>query len=106
MYVLIQSSFPNVDVHMVLQLAGIFGFMSYMGGFAALQLGKLDGNGPVYALTNVTGAILVLISLASAFNFASMLIQISWIIIGCFGLIRFSRKRRAPAPMFVSRRAD
>lgn len=104
MYALIQSSLPGVDLHVVLQFAGIAGFMSYMGGFAALQMGRLDGNGPVYALTNVTGAVLVLISLASAFNLASMLIQISWIVIGCFGLVRFARRKQAPSPMFVSRR--
>ena len=97
----LQAYFPGLDIHFALQMVGIAGFLSYMAGFAALQLGLLDGNGPLYALTNVIGAVLVLVSLASAFNLASLLIQISWIVIGCYGIWRNSRRRPAS---FKSRR--
>ncbi len=91
---MLQTAYPHLDMHMVLQICGLLGFLSYMGGFAALQFGLLDGNGPVYALTNVVGAMLVLVSLVSAFNLASMLIQVSWIVIGSFGIWRCLRARR------------
>lgn len=84
----LQTTFPTLDIPTILQVIGVAGFLSYMAGFAALQLGYLDGNGPLYALSNVVGAALVLISLTSAFNLASLLIQVSWIIIGCYGLAR------------------
>lgn len=72
----------------VFQLIGIAGFFSYMAGFAALQLGFIDGNGTVYTVSNLLGACLVLISLTTAFNLASLLIQIAWIMIGLYGLWR------------------
>jgi hypothetical protein len=69
---------------------GLIGFATYLGGFGALQFGLLDGNGKVYAWTNVLGASFVLISLYDAFNLASALIQISWIVIGYVGIVRRS----------------
>ena len=102
MFSFLQTTFPTLDIHLILQLIGIAGFMSYMAGFAALQSGFMNGNGPAYALTNVVGASLVLISLASTFNLASLLIQLSWIVIGCYGLARY---KRAKTPQFKSRRA-
>lgn len=74
----------------LLQCAGVAGFVCYIIGFASLQLGYLDGNGIPYTLWSLAGAMLVLTSLMGAFNLASMLIQVSWIIICVVGLIRRS----------------
>jgi len=74
---------------------GLLGFATYLGGFAALQFGWLDGNGKAYAWTNVWGASFVLVSLYDAFNLASALIQISWIVIGYVGILRRSARRTA-----------
>lgn len=103
MLTFLQTSFPTLDIPQILQFIGIAGFIAYMTGFAALQMGYLDGNGPSYALTNVIGATLVLISLASAFNLASMLTQVSWIFIGCCGILRYNRRK---TPTFKSRRTQ
>ena len=70
---------------------GLAGFAAYLAGFGALQLGWLDGNGRAYAWMNITGASFVLVSLYDAFNLASALIQISWIVFGYIGLIRRAR---------------
>lgn len=82
------------------QVIGLMGFLAYLGSFAALQMKLLDGNGVRYAALNILAACLVLISLTEAFNLASALIQISWILIGICGLAwRFS----AGAPSRSSR---
>ncbi|MCY4180032.1 MAG: hypothetical protein OXC60_05890 [Litoreibacter sp.] len=102
----LQIIFPVIELHAVLQGVGVLGFVTYMGAFAALQMGRLDGNGVAYALLNVVAAGLVLVSLLSAFNLASMLIQISWIVIGGVGIWRHlarARDRSAPA-IFLRRR--
>lgn len=70
------------------QAIGLMGFAAYLAGFGALQMGWLDGNGRVYAWANIFGASFVLISLYDAFNLASALIQLSWILIGTVGLMR------------------
>ena len=69
-----------------LQAIGVLGFVAYMASFALLQARVIDGNGPAYCLLNVIAASLVLISLADAFNLASLLTQLSWIVIGLAGL--------------------
>lgn len=68
------------------EITGVFGFLVYIGAFAAVQIGRLDGNSNAYTLLNVLAASLVAISLLREFNLASALIQGSWIIIGLIGL--------------------
>lgn len=76
------------DVASMYQIIGIAGFLAYMTGFAGLQFGWLDGNGAAFVWSNIMGAVLVLISLTHAFNLASALTQVSWIVIGLAGLVR------------------
>ena len=59
------------------EIAGILGFVVYMGSFSAVQLGCLSGNSVHFSIANVTAALLVLVSLTSEFNLASALIQVS-----------------------------
>ena len=77
-----------MDPAMLYQVIGVCGFLAYMTGFAGLQLGWLDGNGCAYCVSNIIGASLVLVSLYHAFNVASALIQVAWIVLGLLGLYR------------------
>ncbi len=70
----------------IFQMIGVCGFVLYIASFAALQFRILDGNGFRYVVLNILAAIFVLISLVEAFNLASVLIQVSWIVIGIVGL--------------------
>ncbi len=69
-------------------LVGMFGVLFYIGSYAALQLGRLDGNSLAYSLLNGCAASLVLISLTRNFNLASAVIQILWITISLVGIWR------------------
>lgn len=71
-----------------LQQIGVAGFLVYIGAFASVQFGWLDGNSANYAASNVLAATLVAISLFGEFNLSSALIQGSWIVIGLVGLAR------------------
>ena len=74
-----------------LNLYAIFGFVGvalYLGSYAALQLGYLNGQGGLYALLNLLAASSVLISLVQAFNLSSAVIQSFWIVISIVGLVR------------------
>ena len=75
------------DIETACRIVGILGFLTYMFGFAALQLRWICGNGPLFSTINILAATLVLISLAVDFNLASALIQVSWITMGSFGLL-------------------
>lgn len=70
------------------QMAGVVGFLFYVLGFAAVQVGTLNGNGIGYSLCNVCGAGLVLYSLTEEFNLPSALIQASFLTIGLVGVAR------------------
>ncbi len=75
-----------------MEVVGVAGFVVYIFSFKLVQAEKLDGNGVAYALMNVVAASFVLVSLASAFNLASFLIQISFISIGLYGVVKKLRK--------------
>ena len=76
----------TLDLQGMFRALGVFGFLVYIGSFAALQLRLIDGNGLAYSLANLVAASLVLISLIYDFNLASALIQVSWIIVGVVGV--------------------
>lgn len=78
------------------QLIGIFGFFVYLASFAAVQVGRLSGNGMTFSAANVVAAICVGISLTVDFNLASALIQGSWIVVGVTGIaLRLRMQARA-----------
>lgn len=68
--------------------AGYFGVAVYLGSYVGLQLGFIPGVGYRYATLNMLAALLVLVSLLQAFNMASAIIQISWILISVVGITR------------------
>lgn len=70
------------------EFAGLVGVIVYIGAYGALQLGVLRGNGYAYALANLLASSLVLVSLTTAFNLSSAIIQIVWIVISTVGLAR------------------
>jgi hypothetical protein len=77
------------------ELAGLAGFALYMGSYALLNAGLLDGRSYGYAAMNLAAAVCVLVSLTEAFNLASALIQAAWIAISLFGLVRLWHERRS-----------
>lgn len=93
-----------VDTDLIYRISGLVGFFLYLSSFAALQFKWLDGQGLTYSLMNIAAAALVLISLTNEFNLASALIQISWIVIGCAGLllrIKTHKPRQQTRPVSV-----
>lgn len=72
----------------ILDAAGLLGAMLFVGAYAALQFGFLRGNGYVYTIANLAASSLVLLSLVGEFNLSSAIIQIIWIAVSVFGLVR------------------
>ena len=80
----------NQDLILLLEISGVAGFVFYMLSYGLLQIGRISGQGYCYPLMNMAAASLVLISLTHQFNLASVLIQLSWIVISLIGLCRLS----------------
>ncbi len=76
-------------------LAGLLGVACVLAAFFGLQAGRLRGDALPYQLLNLVGAVAMAISLLYAFNLSSMVIQLAWIAISLYGMVRSHRVRRA-----------
>ena len=74
--------------------AGYLGVALVLLAFLLLQAHKLHGNGLVYQLMNIFGAIGVMLSLLfGTFNASAFVMQLAWLVIGIYGIVR-----RIPRP--------
>ncbi|MDE3211326.1 MAG: hypothetical protein KGM46_11355 [Pseudomonadota bacterium] len=75
--------------------AGYVGVALVLLAYLLLQERKLQGHGLVYQLMNTAGAIGVMLSLLFGnFNMAAFLMQLAWLLIGIYGMVRGARFRR------------
>lgn len=75
--------------------AGYLGVVLVLLAYFLLQERKLQGHGLVYQVMNTLGAIGVMLSLLFGnFNLAAFLMQVAWLLIGVYGMVRGARYRR------------
>jgi paired small multidrug resistance pump len=74
---------------------GILGTLMVLGGFFLLQAGRVNGNGLAYQLLNLLGAAAILVSLLGSFNISVFLLELAWIFVSGYGIVRSFRLRRA-----------
>ncbi len=76
---------------------GYLGVALVLLAYFLLQAHKLQGHGLVYQLMNVFGAIGVILSLSFSpgpINWLAFLMQVAWIAIGVYGILRGTTVRR------------
>lgn len=78
-------------------IIGMSGTFLVVLAFFLIQLEKLSPKGMAYNLLNLTGAILLLISLCINFNLASFVIEIFWIAASLVGIYRYYQRKPAQA---------
>ncbi len=69
-------------------LLGNTGVVMVIGTYFALQTGRMSVNDRVYSLLNAMGAVFILMSLMIDFNLSSFIIEIVWLSISIYGLMR------------------
>jgi hypothetical protein len=72
----------------ILTGAGAFGAALIIGAFFSTQQKWLDATGRLYLGVNLLGALLILASLAAAWNLPSAIIEGFWAAISLYGLVR------------------
>lgn len=86
-----------------LDLFGLAGAALYLGGYAAVQIGLIRGQGYIYPSIMMSSSVFVLIGLSGDFNLASALMQVFVVLISMVGImrlyylsraVRFSREER------------
>ncbi|MEM7440853.1 MAG: cyclic nucleotide-binding domain-containing protein [Pseudomonadota bacterium] len=83
---------------------GIIGVFFYLTSYTLLQMGHLRGGSFAYTMMNLAAASFVLISLASRFNFSSLLIQVFWISVSLYTLAKLFSLSRSRAGTARDRR--
>ena len=81
-------------IALLFDIIGITCTFLVVGAFFLLQLNKASATGLVYNMMNLTGAILLLISLCYNFNLASFVIEIFWIAASLIGLYKYIKAKR------------
>ena len=77
--------------------AGNVGVVLMVLGYLLLQAEKIRSSDLSYSLMNGVGALLVLISLIYRFNVSAFLVELFWLLISIYGLVRFAMRPRAKA---------
>jgi len=79
---------------------GVHDLLGNMGVFAVLltylllQAGRMAPDSVRYSLINAIGALLILISLTQDFNLSAAVIEVVWLFISLYGMVRSLRARR------------
>ncbi len=69
-------------------LIGCLGTLVILVVYALLQAKKIDSDSLLFSFLNLVAAIMILISLYYAWNFAAVLMEISWGVISLYGLVK------------------
>lgn len=72
-------------------LLGNFGVLLVLGCYLLVQMDRMDIRRPTYSIGNAAGAVLIIVSLYYNFNLSSFVIEIAWLAISLYGLLRWWR---------------
>ena len=83
----------NSGLSLTGHLIGMLGMLCIVLAYYAIEKGKYTRDNLAYYLINLTGAILLIISLMIHFNLGSFVIELFWIVISVQGIIRLLKKK-------------
>jgi hypothetical protein len=89
---LIAAEMFTLDIYSVL---GIIGSIAVIVAYFATQAGKLRADDPRFALANIAGAVLIMISLFADWNLPAFVMEVFWLLISLYGLARHYRGSRS-----------
>lgn len=70
---------------------GTTGVVMILVAYFLLQTEKLSGQSVGYSVVNLVGSLMIAVSLLYAFNLSSFIIEIAWIAISIYGIVRARR---------------
>lgn len=82
-------------IHQYANEIGLVGVIVILFAYLMLQLHKMSAHGLWYTSINTIGSVLILVSLYYYLNIASLVIEISWLVISIYGMAKAIRKLRA-----------
>ncbi|MDF1796120.1 MAG: hypothetical protein P1U63_06240 [Coxiellaceae bacterium] len=83
------------DFHFsVSDIIGIIGVLMVLWAYVCIQINKLTRDDISFSLINLVGSIFIIVSLCHTMNLASFVIEIAWLIISAYGIIRCLRHKK------------
>ena len=74
--------------------------------YLALQLERIDSRSVLYSALNAIGAALVTLSLLFEFNLSAFVVEVFWVLISVYGIVRQLKARNALQRISASRAAE
>lgn len=78
-----------MDIHFISDIVGVFGVGLVILAFFLIQSGRINSSSSIYLYSNFYGAIMLLFSLYYHWNLASVIIEILWLLISFYGIVKF-----------------
>ncbi len=75
---------------------GIAGTAMVLVGFLLLQAGRVSGTAIWYQLINLFGSGGVLVSLLGKFNMSVFVLELTWMLISVYGIVRVLKVKNTP----------
>jgi hypothetical protein len=75
-------------------LVGSVGVVLIVFAYVLLQTEKIKSDQVIYSLLNAAGSGLIVFSLLFNFNFSAFVVEILWVLISLYGILKFILKRR------------
>ena len=76
-------------------LIGNAGVIAILGTYALVQLDRLEVRDFSYSVLNALGAVFILVSLMFDFNLSSFVIEVVWLVISVYAIVRRGLLRSA-----------
>ena len=70
-------------------ILGLIGVSLILGFYFLLQIGKCSSEKLIFSVANFIGSGLVMISLCFSWNLASVVIEIAWLLISSYGILKY-----------------
>ena len=77
----------------IYDLLGVIGSLIIIAAYFATQRGWVEASDWRFPLANLIGALLILLSLMVAWNLAAFVMEIFWLAISIYGLVRSATAR-------------
>ncbi len=74
-------------------LVGNAGVLIILACYLLAQIDRMEVKSPAYSVLNGAGALLIIVSLLHNFNLSSFVIELAWLAISLFALVRYFRIR-------------
>ncbi|TZF89820.1 CBU_0592 family membrane protein [Cognatilysobacter lacus] len=75
-------------------VVGLGGTLAILAAYFLLQTRRLSGTGLTYQVLNLLGAAGILVSLIGKFNLSVFLLELAWVAVSGYGILRSLRERR------------